>query len=276
MATLRLPEPYAFELSTARYRAFGPDLANLWHEGRLHRVVDGREVRIGPAAEGVDVEPLDPAIEPMVRKLLGTELDVDSFYAFARADPVLARLVGEFRGLRPPIAVEPFESLVTSITAQQVSLRAAFAVRNRLIERFGVRAEHAYAFPTRERLALAEPEELAALGFSRRKAEYVGGLARSDLDLTALGVLPDEDVKARLTALTGIGEWTADWFLARHLARPEAWPAGDLGLRKAVSRFYGDGGNLSTEEVRAIGARFSPFQNLTAHYLLAALLAGAT
>ncbi len=276
MATLRLPEPYAFELSTARYRAFGPDLANLWHEGRLHRVVDGREVRIGPAAEGVDVEPLDPAIEPMVRKLLGTELDLDSFYAFARADPVLARLVGEFRGLRPPIAVEPFESLVTSITAQQVSLRAAFAVRNRLIERFGVRAEHAYAFPTRERLALAEPEELAALGFSRRKAEYVGGLARSDLDLTALGVLPDEDVKARLTALTGIGEWTADWFLARHLARPEAWPAGDLGLRKAVSRFYGDGGNLSTEEVRAIGARFSPFQNLTAHYLLAALLAGAT
>jgi len=276
VATLRLPEPYAFELSTARYRAFGPDLANLWHEGRLHRVVDGREVRIGPAAEGVDVEPLDPAIEPMVRKLLGTELDLDSFYAFARADPVLARLVGEFRGLRPPIAVEPFESLVTSITAQQVSLRAAFAVRNRLIERFGVRAEHAYAFPTRERLALAEPEELAALGFSRRKAEYVGGLARSDLDLTALGVLPDEDVKARLTALTGIGEWTADWFLARHLARPEAWPAGDLGLRKAVSRFYGDGGNLSTEEVRAIGARFSPFQNLTAHYLLAALLAGAT
>ncbi len=276
MATLRLPEPYAFELSTARYRAFGPDLANLWHEGRLHRVVDGREVRIGPAAEGVDVEPLDPAIEPMVRKLLGTELDLDSFYAFARADPVLARLVGEFRGLRPPIAVEPFESLVTSITAQQVSLRAAFAVRNRLIERFGVRAEHAYAFPTRERLALAEPGELAALGFSRRKAEYVGGLARSDLDLTALGVLPDEDVKARLTALTGIGEWTADWFLARHLARPEAWPAGDLGLRKAVSRFYGDGGNLSTEEVRAIGARFSPFQNLTAHYLLAALLAGAT
>jgi len=276
VATLRLPEPYAFELSTARYRAFGPDLANLWHEGRLHRVVDGREVRIGPAAEGVDVEPLDPAIEPMVRKLLGTELDLDSFYAFARADPVLARLVGEFRGLRPPIAVEPFESLVTSITAQQVSLRAAFAVRNRLIERFGVRAEHAYAFPTRERLALAEPGELAALGFSRRKAEYVGGLARSDLDLTALGVLPDEDVKARLTALTGIGEWTADWFLARHLARPEAWPAGDLGLRKAVSRFYGDGGNLSTEEVRAIGARFSPFQNLTAHYLLAALLAGAT
>src|SRR5205807_1105229 len=128
-------------------------------------------------------------------------------------------LANELRGLRPPIAVEPFESLVTSITAQQVSLRAAFAIRNRLIERFGVRAEQAYAFPTRDRLAAAEPEELALLGFSRRKAEYAVGLARSDLDLEGLERLPDEEVKSALTALAGIGEWTADWFLARHLAR---------------------------------------------------------
>jgi DNA-3-methyladenine glycosylase II len=272
VAPLVLPEPYAFELSTARYRAFGTDLANLWHDGGLHRVIDGREVRIDAAQGGVDVEPLDAKIEPVVRKLLGAEFDLDSFYGFAQSEPVLASLAEELRGLRPPIAVEAFESLVTSITAQQVSLHAAFAIRNRLIERFGVRAEHAYAFPTRERLALAEPEELAALGFSRRKAEYVVGLARSDLDLLALAALPDDEVKAQLTALPGIGDWTADWFLARHLARPEAWPAGDLGLRKAVSRFYGEGRNLSTEEVQVIGDRFAPFQNLTAHYLLAGLL----
>jgi len=272
VATLRLPEPYAFELSTARYRAFGTDLANLWHEGGLHRVIEGREVRIEPAQGGVDVNPLDAATEPVVRKLLGIEFDLDAFYGFAPSDDVLGRLVGVLRGLRPPIAVEPFESLVTSITAQQVSLHAAFAIRNSLIERFGVRAEHAYAFPTRERLALAEPEELAVLGFSRRKADYVVGLARSNLDLIALTALSDDEVKAQLTALPGIGEWTADWFLARHLARPEAWPAGDLGLRKAVSRFYGEGRDFSTEEVRTIGKRFAPFQNLTAHYLLAGLL----
>jgi DNA-3-methyladenine glycosylase II len=273
---LELPEPYDFELSTTRYRAFGSDLANLWHEGGLHRVVAGREVRITDAHGGVDVGPLDAEIEPVVRKLLGVEFDLDELYAFAAGEPVLAKLVVELRGLRPPIAVQPFESLVTSITAQQVSLRAAFAIRNRLIERFGVRAEHAYAFPTRERIALAEPDELFEIGFSHRKAEYAVGLARSDLDLEALALLPDDEAKAALTALPGIGEWTADWFLARHLARPTAWPAGDLGLRKAVSRFYGEGRNLTTEEVRAIGERFEPFQNLTAHYLLAGLLAGAT
>ena len=229
-------------------------------------------MRITEAPGGVDVQPLDAGIEPVVRRLLGAELDLDAFYAFAATEPVLAGLVDELRGLRPPIAVEPFESLVTSITAQQVSLHAAFAIRNRLIERFGVRAEHAYAFPTRERLAAAEPDELFALGFSHRKAEYATGLARSDLDLDALALLPDDEVKAALTALPGIGEWTADWFLARHLARPRAWPAGDLGVRKAASRFYGEGRNLTTDEVRALGERFDPFQNLTAHYLLAGLL----
>jgi DNA-3-methyladenine glycosylase II len=274
MALLRMPDPYAFELSTERYRAFGPDLANLWHEDGLHRVVEGREVRITSAPGGVDVEPLDPGTEPVVRKLLGADFDLDAFYGFAAGDPTLAGLVEELRGLRPPVAVEPFESLVTSITAQQVSLRAAFAIRNRLTKRFGVRAGHAYAFPTRERMADAEPEELTALGFSGRKAEYVVGLARSDLDLARLGALPDDEVKGTLTALPGIGEWTADWFLARHLARPRGWPAGDLGVRKAVSRFYGEGRDLSIDEVRALGPRFAPFENLTAHYLLAGLMRG--
>jgi DNA-3-methyladenine glycosylase II len=272
MALLHLPEPYDFELSTGRYRAFGTDLANLWQDGGLHRVIDGREVRITQAEGGVDVEPLDDHIEPAARKLLGAEFDLDPFYAFATDEPVLARLVRELRGLRPPVAVEPFETLVTSITAQQVSLHAAFAIRNRFIERFGVRAEHAWAFPTPQRVAAAEPVELFALGFSQRKAEYAVGLARSDLDLASLALLPDEEVKAALTALTGIGEWTADWFLARHLARPGAWPAGDLGVRKAVSHFYGEGRDLSIREVRALGERFDPFQNLTAHYLLAGLM----
>jgi DNA-3-methyladenine glycosylase II len=273
LPTLEVPEPYAFELSTTRYRAFGTDLANLWHEGGLHRVVAGREVRITEAPEGVEVEPLDAESELVVLKLLGAEFELDEFYAFAATEPILGPLTEELRGLRPPLAVDPFESVVTSITAQQVSLHAAFAIRNRLIERFGIRAVHAHAFPTRERLALAQPDEISAVGFSRRKAEYVIGLAQSDLDLSALAVLPDEEVKAALTALAGIGEWTADWFLARHLARPRAWPAGDLGLRKAASRFYGDGRDLSIEQTRALGERFDPFQNLTAHYLLAGLLA---
>ena len=273
MPLLRLPEPYDFELSTARYRAFGPDRANLWHEGALHRVVDGRDVRIVAAPGGVDVEPLDDAVEPVVRTLLGADFDLASFYEFARGDSVLAGLTKRLAGLRPPLNPDPFETLVTSITAQQVSLHAAFSIRNRLIERYGEPGQVAYAFPTRAALAEAREDDLAALGFSRRKAEYVVGLAASALDLHALAELPDADVKEILVGVRGLGEWTADWFLARHLARPHAWPAGDLAVRKAVSRFYGDGSMLSIPDVRELGARFDPFQNLAAHYLLAGLAA---
>jgi DNA-3-methyladenine glycosylase II len=269
---LPIPEPYDFSFSTERFRRFGPDLANLWHEGGLHRVVGGREVRIEAAVGGVEIEPFDEAIAAEVSTLLGLQFDLLAFEDFAgRADPTLAEIAERLRGFRPPIAPDPFETLVTSITAQQVSLASAFAIRSRMVEQLGERARTAYAFPTPERLAATEPEELTAVGFSRRKAEYVLGLARSDLDYDALDRLPDDEVKARLVAVRGLGEWTADWFLARHLARPHAWPAGDLGLRKAAAAFYGDGPLPSIEEVRVLGARFAPFQNLTAHYLLAGL-----
>jgi 3-methyladenine DNA glycosylase/8-oxoguanine DNA glycosylase len=257
-----LPEPYDFELSTERYRAFGPDLANLWHEGGLHRVFDGREVRIDPGEAGARFGPADAALVEPVRRYLGAPFDLDAFGGFAATEPVLARLVDGLQGFRPPLAPDPYETLVTSITAQQISLHAAFAVRNRFIQAFGHPFDHAYSFPTRERMASAEPPELLPLGFSRRKADYVVGLARSDLDLEGLAALPDDEVKARLTALPGIGEWTSDWFLARHLARPEAWPAGDLGLRKAVRHYYGE------EDTCAAGRRFAGHRNLAAHYLL--------
>ncbi len=234
-------------------------------------MVGGREVRIEAAPGGVDVKPLDDATEPVVSTLLGLPFELEPFYAFAEDDPILAGVVRPLRGLRPPLNPEPYETLVTSITAQQVSLRSAFAVRNRLIERFGEPAEHAWAFPTQERLASAREEELTDLGFSRRKAEYVLGIARADVDWDELRTLPDDEVKATLVRLRGLGEWSADWFLARHLARPRAWPAGDLGLVKAVGTFYFDGSRPSVAEVRAFGARFAPFENLAAHYLLASL-----
>jgi DNA-3-methyladenine glycosylase II len=265
MAFLAIPQPFSFEHTTERFRVFGPDYANLWHEGGVHRIVDGREVRIESAPGGVEVDPLDDETAPVVLKLLGAEFDLDGFRP---ADPVLAELASRLRGFRPPQAPDAFEMLVGAISAQQISLRAALAVRNRFVERFGVRGELAYAFPASERVARAEPDELTSLGFSRRKADYILALARAGVDYDSLALAPDEEVRETLVRLPGIGDWTVDWFLARHLARPRAWPAGDLALRKVVSSLYGDGRSLTTAEVREIGDRFDPFQNLSAHYLL--------
>jgi DNA-3-methyladenine glycosylase II len=264
MSLLRFPEPYDFALSTERFRTFGRDAANLWEDGALYRAVGGREVRIVAAEGGVDVEPLDDETEPVVRSLLGLPFELGPFYEWAAADEVLGPATRRLAGFRPTLAPDPFEMIVGAITAQQVSLFAAVAIRNRMIERFGRRIGFVWEFPRRERLAEATEAELVALGFSRRKAEYTIGLARSDIDLHALAALPDEEVKARIVAVRGLGEWTADWFLARHLARPHAWPWGDLALRKAVSDLYR---GLDAKEARD---RFHPFENLSAHYLLLA------
>jgi DNA-3-methyladenine glycosylase II len=259
MAFLAVPGPFDFALSTERFRAFGVDRATAWHEGGLHRVVGGVEVRIEAAPGGVDVSPAAD-----VSHLLGFPFDLDAFYAWAPRDEVLREAVVRLRGFRPPLMPDPWEMLVGSITAQQVSLFSATAIRNRFIERFGTKHEVAWEFPRREAIAQAREGELVALGFSRRKEEYVLGLARSDFELDALGQLPDDEVRSRIVAQRGLGEWTAEWFLGRHLARPNAWPWGDLALRKAVADLYR---GLDVKEARE---RFHPFENLSAHYLLLA------
>jgi 3-methyladenine DNA glycosylase/8-oxoguanine DNA glycosylase len=260
MAFVAVPGPFNFLLTTERFRAFGVDHTMLWHGGGLQLVVGGREVRIAAAERGVDVEPFDAETAPVVRAVLGLGFDLEPFYAWATDDGVLAPIAPRLAGFRPSLSPDPFEFLVGAIASQQVSLFSALAVRNRLVERFGEKVGQAWAFPSRERLAGAREEEITALGFTRRKAEYVIGLARADVDLDALAGLPDGEVRARLVALRGIGEWTAEWFLARHLGRPHAWPAGDLALRKAVAPL----------DVVGARVRFHPFENLSAHYLLLA------
>jgi DNA-3-methyladenine glycosylase II len=271
VAFVPIPEPYDFVASTERFRAYGRDLATAWVEGALYRVVDGTEVRVERVAGGVEVQPGEPAAVARVSFLLGLPFDVAGFWAWANAEPVLRKLARPLAGYRPPLQPDSWEAVVTSVTAQQVSLQSAFAVRARLVERLGRRHGHAWAFPRRDEVARASEEDLLAAGFSRRKAEYVLGLARSDLDLAGMAALPDAEVVALLSAQRGLGRWSADWFLARALARPDAWPAGDLGLRKAVSHFYGDGRMLEEAVVREVGERFGPWRNLAAHMLLAGL-----
>ncbi len=107
----------------------------------MHRVFQGTEVRIEEAPGGVRITPGRAELAGEVRHYLGGPFDLDPFYAFAETEPVLARIVAELRGFRPPLSPDPYETLVSAITAQQISLRAAFAVRNRFIQAFGVKAE---------------------------------------------------------------------------------------------------------------------------------------
>jgi DNA-3-methyladenine glycosylase II len=110
--------------------------------------------------------------------------------------------------------------------------------------------------------------------FSQRKAEYIVGLAQAlasgQLDLAALTGAADEAVVARLTAVRGLGRWTAEWFLARALGRPDVCPADDLGVRRAVEALCFRGRARDAAAVRRRARAWRPHRSLAIHYLLAA------
>jgi 3-methyladenine DNA glycosylase/8-oxoguanine DNA glycosylase len=266
-----MPQPFDFGLTVERFAAFGPDRVNLVVDGVYSRVLEAQLVRIQAAPGGVDVEPALERLVAPVRRLLGAEADLVALGAVAAGDATLARVAAALRGLRPALLPDPFEMLVTSVTAQQISLRAALGIRNRLVERCGEPHGPVYAFPSRETVAALDELALLDVGFSRAKAAAVLAIARAELDLAVLEALPDEEVVTRLTALRGVGRWTAEWYLARHLGRPDVWPAGDLGLRRTIARLYLDGRDPDEREARTLGERFAPARTLAAQYLLTAM-----
>jgi DNA-3-methyladenine glycosylase II len=257
---LPVPHPYDFERSTFRFRLFGDDLASRWQRGGLHRVLSsGLPVRIeadGLIAYGRYTE----ADEQEVRHLLGGAFDLE---AFARRHPELA---ARAPGFRPPLLADPFEMLVTSVTAQQISLRAAAVMRGLVVRRFGEPVRHDgvewWRFPRPEDVRGAD---LTGLKLSRMKMRTIAALAEADLDVHRLD---DDAVIARLTELPGVGRWTAEWFLARCLGRPAVVAAGDLGVRKAVAAWFSGGPIWPEQRVREAMAPFGEHTNLAVHHML--------
>ncbi|MGH2763830.1 MAG: DNA-3-methyladenine glycosylase family protein [Thermoleophilaceae bacterium] len=161
--------------------------------------------------------------------------------ALREADPVMARLIDEHgalvrRDLRRERPGDAYGALLRSIVGQQLSTRAARSIYGRLVEIFDGHA------PTPAQLLAADPERIRAVGLSRAKVAYLRDLARhveeGTLELERLPDLPDEEVSAQLTAIKGLGQWTADMFLMFHLRRPDVLPVGDLGIRRAVQVEY--------------------------------------
>lgn len=162
------------------------------------------------------------------------------FDALRVADPVLGRLL-DTHG-EPDVDGRPrrdhYAALVRSIVGQQLSVKAARAIHDRLVAYFDGRE------PTPEEILTADPEEMrAACGLSRAKVSFLRSLAEHvegrSLDLDRLDALGEDEIIAELTAVKGIGEWSAHMFLMFQLKRPDVLAVGDLGVRRAVERAYG-------------------------------------
>jgi DNA-3-methyladenine glycosylase II len=161
---------------------------------------------------------------------------------------------------------DPYGVLVRAITGQQLSVKAADSIWRRLLDRFGGHA------PTPEQILADDPEELRiAAGFSRAKIVYLRSLAEhvrsGELELDRLPEMPDGEVMRELTAVKGIGEWTAHMFLMFTLQRPDVLPTGDLGVRNAAMRAYGLERPPAPAELTAIAEPWRPYRTRACLYL---------
>lgn len=287
--------PYDFELTAAYVTHFQRRYAaESFEDGVFRRLLDldGRlalaETRSvgGPDAPRVEVtlrgDGLDATAVGLARAqlalLLGTEDDVGPFYEMARGDDALAPLVEALYGLHVPQAASVHEALTLSIVGQQISAQVARVLRGLIIETFGRRAEFDgedyWAFPQPDAIAASSVEELRGLKLSQRKAEYVHGVstrvASGELDLEGLRGLPADEVVERLTAIRGVGPWTAHWLLIGALGEPDGFPSGDLALQRTMGTLVGDGTPMAAGEALAYSERWSPHRSYVTTYLFAA------
>lgn len=279
-AVVEVTPPYDLRRSLAVAASFAPTMGSAPRLLRFAARIGGRvgaiEVRqttTSTLRASFDGRGDRRAVHRIVAWMVFADLNLRPFYRLAGRHRVLAPILRRFRGLKPMRPVTLFEMAVVAITEQQISLAAAYAIRTRLVERFGYRAEGCWAFPDARRLAAAPLRQLRSTGLSRAKAGYVRALARDledgRLDLEAISALPEADAREALMNIRGFGPWSADYVLVRGMARPDRVPLDDLGVRDVVGRLLGSGARASSSEAGQLLAPFAPYRGLAAFYLLA-------
>ncbi|WP_435066000.1 DNA-3-methyladenine glycosylase family protein [Halobaculum sp. EA56] len=177
-----------------------------------------------------------------------------------RTDDLLGPVIERHGPLTIEPAEDPFERLVVSILRQQVSMASAEATRERLFDAVEV---------TPDGILAAEEATLKDAGLSRQKTRYVRNVAEAfaehGWDREAFAAMSDDEVREELTAITGVGEWTANMQLLFTLGRPDVFPVGDLGIRKGMEELYGR--DMSRAEMVSEAERWAPYRSYASLYL---------
>ncbi|MDN3986788.1 DNA-3-methyladenine glycosylase family protein [Zwartia vadi] len=181
-----------------------------------------------------------------------------------RRDRIMKKLIPKHPDVFLKTRGNPFITLARSIVGQQISVKAAESVWQRFLLECGKR-------PTPASVQSAGMERLRAAGLSGRKAEYILDLSTHFLDKLVhpqkWASMQDEEVITELTAIRGIGRWTAEMFLIFNLQRPDVLPLDDVGLLKAISLHYFSGEPVSRFEAREVAQGWQPWCTVATWYL---------
>jgi AraC family transcriptional regulator, regulatory protein of adaptative response / DNA-3-methyladenine glycosylase II len=219
-----------------------------------------------------DTRSLKAVIE-RTRRLFDIDADSAAINAHLRRDALLAKSIKVRPGLRMPGAWDAFEIAVRAVLGQQVSVAAARTFAGRLVSAYGEPLKHSpndqlvSLFPTAQALAEAD---LGSIGLTKRRAETLRGLSRAFADgLMHFNTAPElDDIHQSLTALPGIGPWTAQYIAMRAFAEPDAFPTGDLGLLNAMKAM---GSEMNTRELDKRAEHWRPWRAYAAMHLWAML-----
>ncbi len=219
------------------------------------------------------------AIHAQVLRLLGLSIDPRPFERRAARDAEIARLIRGRRGLSIPQTPSVFDALVWVIAGQQVSLPVAYAMRRRLTRRAGVKLDDSalpaplYAPPTPESVAELEPSDLHQLGWSRRKTEYLLGVARAIADGSfepeKLAGRSATAIERRLLAIRGLGPWSVNYLMMRAFGFADCVPIGDAALTRNLKRYFDLAARPDARVTRQLMAPFAPHRSLATFHLWA-------
>ncbi|QCX48273.1 DNA-3-methyladenine glycosylase family protein [Ralstonia pseudosolanacearum] len=180
-----------------------------------------------------------------------------------KRDRILRKIIPAFGPAHLASRGDPFVTLARSVVGQQISVKAAQSVWERLVE----------ACPklVPAQFLRAGHEKLAGCGLSKRKAEYILDLAEhfrnGTVHVAKWAEMEDEDVIAELTQIRGIGRWTAEMFLMFNLLRPNVLPLDDIGLINAISQNYFSGEPVTRSEAREVAANWEPWRTVATWYM---------
>ncbi|QJC54193.1 DNA-3-methyladenine glycosylase 2 family protein [Paenibacillus albicereus] len=201
--------------------------------------------------------------------------DLAPFYRLTDADPLLREVGQTLRGLRMVGIPDLFEAACWGIIGQQINLPFAYALKKRFTETFGSSVQHEgetyWSFPKPEAVAALEPPDIAALQMTTRKSEYLigvaGRVADGTLDKRELEAADWAEAEKRLTAIRGIGPWTAHYVMMRCLRMAEALPAADVGLQHAIRIAAGMDRKPTAAEVREQARAWAGWEAYATFYL---------
>ena len=183
--------------------------------------------------------------------------------ALARRDPVMGKIMRAHPKIFLARRGEPFLTLARAIVGQQISVKAAQSVWDRLVACAGE--------VTPEKILLKERPVLRACGLSDRKTEYIADLAQhfanGSIHVHRWPQMTDEEIIGELVQVRGIGRWTAEMFLIFNLLRPDVFPLDDLGLQKGIRVSYFANRKVALSTMRRLGETWRPWRSVATWYL---------